>query len=340
MKIGIAFDLKPKSPAPANAPDDMYEEFDNLDTIEALAKVFRQRGHEVVSLGGGREFIEAVLKSAPDLVFNLSEGHGISRSRESRVPAVCEMLNIPYCGSDPLTLGLALDKDLARRTVEDADVMIAPGIVLQFPEQKYDGDMSEFASMLTESQLTLPVIVKPTCEGSSKGIRNKCLIKNAEDFGPTVISLWHDYKQPVLVEEFIEGHEVTVGITGNGSSAEVFGALQIVPRKPTREFVYSLEVKRDWKNQVEYASPPKLPRETLNALDNAALAAYDILGCRDFARIDFRIRDGIPYFLEANPLPGLNPDTGDICLIAQLQGVPYEALIGKILDAAIARLGL
>lgn len=339
MKIGLAFDLKPKTPLPAGAPDDLYEEFDGQETVDALAAVFRGMGHEVVELGGGRAFLEQVLRDPPDLVFNFSEGAGVSRNRESRVPAVCEMLGIPYTGSDPLTLGLALDKDLARRTVEDADVLVPQGIVISFPDPVYDGDYAEFPPLIEEAGLPLPLIAKPVCEGSSKGIRNKCLITNAEDLGPTIVSLWHDYKQPILLEEFIDGEEVTVGVIGNGD-AQVLGALHIQPKKKDGAFIYSLEAKRDWENQVAYDSPPKLPHNVIEALEHAALAAYEILGCRDFARIDFRIRDGVPFFLEANPLPGLNPRTGDICLMAKLLNVGYEELIGRILNAATARLGL
>ena len=340
MKIGIAYDLNPKTDLPAGSPDDLYEEFDSEETIDALVEVFRKLGHEPIRLGGGRAFLDNMLKDPPDLVFNMSEGEGIGRSREARVPAVCEMLNIPCCGSDPLTMGLALDKDLARRTVEDAEVVTPQGLVIQFPESRYDGDFAEFPAILEEAGLPLPIIAKPVCEGSSKGIRGKSLIADARDFGPTVVSLWHDYRQPVLVEEFIAGDEVTVGIIGNGGEAEVLGSMHITPRVADENFVYSLDVKRDWRNRVDYACPPNLPAATIAAVENVALAAYDILGCRDFARIDFRIREGIPYFLEANPLPGLNPETGDICVMARLLGISYEELIGSILNAAMKRLQL
>jgi len=113
-----------------------------------------------------------------------------------------------------------------------------------------------------------------------------------------------------------------------------------VPKKPTERFIYSLEVKRDWENQIDYECPPKLPHETLVALESAALQAYDILGCRDVARLDFRVRDGVPYFIEANPLPGLNATTGDIVLLANRMGMSHGQLIEKILEAAVRRCGL
>jgi D-alanine-D-alanine ligase len=339
MRIGIAFDVKPKTPLPAGAPDDLHEEFDSPAAIEGIAQALRGLGHDVVQLGNGRPLIEALLRQPPDLIFNIAEGQGISRNRESRVPALCEMLDVPYTGSDPLTLAAALDKDVCRRMVGDADVIVPKGILITFPDPIYDGDFAEFPAMVQESDLTLPLIAKPACEGSSKGIRSKCLIEKPEEIGPVVVSLWHDYKQGVLLEEFIAGEEVTVGIVGN-DPPRIIGMMHVVPKQPTDRFVYSLEVKRDWENWVSYECPPQLPHEVLVDLEAAALQAYDILGCRDLARLDFRIRDGVPYFIEANPLPGLNPDSGDLVFLARRMNISYEQLIEKILDAALTRLGM
>ena len=339
MRIGIACTLKPDAPLPSDAPDDLHEEFDSPATVRAIAAVFRELGHEVRELGDGRPFLEAVLRDPPDLVFNFAEGSGVSRSREARVPAVCEMLGIPYTGSDPLALAVALDKDMTRRVVEAAGVTIPKGFTLTFPDGPYDGDHAEFPALLAESGLPLPVIAKPVCEGSSKGIRNRCLIRTVEEFGPTVTELWRNYKQPVVVEEFISGDEVTVGIVGN-DPPQVLGTMRMVPKQAADHFVYSLEVKREWDKHVEYEAPAKLPLAVIHAIEGAALAAFGALGCRDVARADFRVRDGVPYFLEINPLPGLNPDSGDLCYLAYRLGLTHPQLIGMILDAALTRNGM
>jgi len=336
MRIGIAFDLKPSEPLPPGAPDDLHEEFDSPSTIRAIADALREAGHTVTELGNGRELVASLLADPPDFVFNFAEGSGVSRNREARVPAVCELLGIPYTGSDPLTLAMSLDKDMTRRIVADAGVVIPAGIVLKPPAETYDGDFAEFAALLAESELKLPVIAKPTCEGSSKGIRNRCLIETIEDFGPTVVELWTNYCQPVLIEEFIAGEEVTVGIVGNNPPV-VIGAMRVVPKKPTDRFVYSLEVKRDYTQHVDYESPPNLPSSVLRALEEAALAAYEAVGCLDVARLDFRIRDGVPYFLEVNPLPGLNPITSDLVLLAGMMSISHGELVRAIFDAAAAR---
>jgi D-alanine-D-alanine ligase len=340
MRIGIACTLKPTGPLPTGAPDDLHEEFDSPATVAAVADVFRALGHTVRELGDGRPFLEAVLTDPPDLVFNFAEGEGVSRSREARVPAVCEMLGIPCSGSDPLALAVALDKDVTRRLAESLGVAVPKGVVLAPPPGGYEGECAEFPPILEEAGLPLPVIAKPTCEGSSKGIRNRCLIRTAAEFGPAVVELWRTYRQPVLVEEFIAGDEVTVGLVGN-DPVQPIGVMQVIPRRtPVAEFVYSLEVKRNWQDAVEYVAPANLPRELTRAVEADAMAMFAGLGCRDVARADFRIRDGVPYFLEINPLPGLNPDSGDLCYLAYRMGLTYPQLIGMILDAAVARCGL
>src|SRR5207247_1130704 len=182
----------------------------------------------VRELGNGRPFLEAVLRDPPDLVFNFAEGTGVGRSREARVPAVCEMLGIPYTGSDPLALAVALDKDMTRRVAESAGVTLPKGLTLSFPPGEDDGHYAEFPAML--------------------------------------------------------------------------------PKKPADHFGYSLEVKRNWEEMVEYEAPAKLPKDVTRAVEEAALAVFTALGCRDVSRLDFRIRDGVPYFIEINPLPGLNPE--------------------------------
>jgi D-alanine-D-alanine ligase len=338
VKIGIAFDLKPDAPPPADAPDDIHEEFDAPATIEAIADVLSRLGHTVTRLGDGKPFLEAVLRDPPDLVFNFAEGTGTSRSREARVPAVCEMLGIPYTGSDPLALAVALEKDLTRRLAADAGLIVPKGVTLQPPHAPYDGDFAEFPAVLEEAGLPLPVIAKPVFEGSSKGIRNRCLVERAEDFGPTVAGLWAGYGQAVLVEEFIAGDEITVGVLGN-DPPEVFGVMRITPKTPVEKFVYSLEVKRDFLAMVDYQCPAKLPADVTREVEASALAIFDALGCRDVARIDFRVRDGIPYFLEINPLPGLNPAVSDLCIMAGLLGVSHAGLIERIVSAAVARTG-
>lgn len=327
MKIGITFDLKQTGIDPS-LPDDAQEEFDSPHTIEAIAAVLRGMGHQVVLLGDGREFLEKVLASPPDFVFNFAEGQGVSRSREARVPAVCEMLGIPFTGSDPLTMAVTLDKDCAKKIVAAAGVHVPPSVLLTPGEERLDA----------AKQLHYPVVVKPAWEGSSKGIRNRCLVQTPGELPEVLAGLRKDHRQPILVEEYIDGDEVTVGILGNGTP-RILGVMRVAPTFAVERFIYSLEIKRDYKKLVKYECPPPLPEEVLERIRQASLTAFRALGCRDVSRVDFRMRQGTPYFLEVNPLPGLNPDDSDLVIMAGLVGWSYERLITTIVNAAFERVG-
>jgi D-alanine-D-alanine ligase len=338
LRIGIAFDLAPTGPAALQGvgPDDQFEEFDKPETVEAITAVLRGRGHEVILLGDGPEFLRAVLDDPPELVWNMAEGQGVGRCREARVPAALEMLGIPYTGSDPLTLAATLDKHVAKRLVSiDNAVRVPEGIVLSPGLER-----KAFLDLLDGVSWSFPVILKPSFEGSSKGIRSHCLVPSREDAWKTYTGLSRDYHQAILIEEFIEGDELTVGLIGNDGASEVVGAMRIVPKSPDVHFVYSLEVKRDWRRRVDYEAPASLSHDLHEKVHFAADFAYGALGCRDLARIDFRVRSGVPYFIEANPLPGLAPVTSDLVILAKGHGIEYDDLIGRIFEAALARLGL
>lgn len=330
MKIGITFDLKTSKPRGSDVADDTDEEFDSPHTIEAIAKVLRGMGHTVALLGDGREFLEKVLADKPDFVFNFAEGHGISRSREARVPAVLEMLAIPFTGSDPFTMGVTLDKDCAKKLVALAGVAVPRSFALE---------AHAAVSSIPFAELQFPLVIKPAWEGSSKGIRAKCLVDDASEITDIVASLRQAHPQTILLEEYIAGAEVTVGLYGNHPPS-ILGMMQVAPKIPSERFIYSLEIKRDYRKLVTYQCPPALPPRTLDALAQSARTAFHALGCRDVARVDFRVRAGVPYFLEVNPLPGLNPDDSDLVIMANLAGWSYDRLVSTIVAEALQRCGM
>jgi D-alanine-D-alanine ligase len=341
LKIGLAFDLVPAVAEPPVGPDDRYEEFDKPETVAALAEILRGLGHEVVLLGDGRALLERVLAEPPDLVWNLAEGEGAGRCREARVPAVLEMLGIACTGSDPLTLAAALDKHVAKQLVAAAGVAVPRGLLVT-PESLRDADAlaaggaARLAAFAT--RVPFPWLLKPACEGSSKGIRSRCLVDSEPQALGVLRSLVSDYDQSVLVEEFVAGDEVTVGMIGTGPGAEVIGTMRVLPHNHTERFVYSIDMKRRWSENLDYEVPAAIPEVVERRLGRAALAAYEALGCRDVARVDFRIKDGVPVFLEANPLPGLAPGWSDLVILARGMGISHPELIRRILDAALARI--
>jgi D-alanine-D-alanine ligase len=333
MEIGIAYDLKAdfEHLKSAGAPDDLFEEYDSVATVEGIERALAARGHRVRRLGGGRNFVTAVLEAAPQLVFNISEGRG-SRSREAHVPAVCEMLGIAYTHSDPLTSALTLDKALAKRVVQSCGVPTPNFAVIENVEH------------LASLALRFPLFAKPLFEGSSMGISRKSKLDDAATCCERVVALLRDYGEPVLVEEYCPGAEFTVGVLGTGATARAISAMEIVPKLVARaDFVYSLEVKRNWNwaEEVEYQVPPRRPAAEVAAIEKVALDAYRALGIRDVGRVDLRCgADGAPKFIEANPLPGIAPGWSDLALLWEGLGRTYDQLIQAILDNACERLKL
>ena len=326
MEVGIAFDLRSDFPD-GNGPDDRLEEYESPDTVDAIAVALESRGYRARRLGGGRALLRELLECPPDLVFNMAEGIG-TRSREAHVPAVCELLGVPYTHSDPLTLAATLDKSVANRLVASAGIRTPRGQLVETPD--------------TTITLDFPVIAKPVAEGSSIGLRVTSRVDRADELRLHLERLLRDYGQPVLVEEFCPGPEFTVGIVGMGKDAEAIGVMELVPRTiPVEHFVYSIEMKRSGPADVDYFCPPRRPEQLQAALEETALAAYRLLGCRDIARVDLRLdAGGEPCFLEVNPLPGLQPWWGDLVLLAEACGFGYEELIGTIVDRARERHGL
>jgi D-alanine-D-alanine ligase len=333
MRIGLSFDLKEAVKdilSSGGQPEDALEEYDSRETVKGIAAAIEEMGHSTALLGGGREFLSNIQKEKVDLVFNISEGLGNYRSREAQIPSILELLGIPYSGSDPLALSVSLDKAVTKSLVYIAGVATPRWQVVRDVDDLKNVDWTTFP---------FPVFVKPLHEGSSKGIRTGSRIDSALQLFDSVASLLEQYRQPVIVEQFIYGDEITTGVIGN-SPPLVLGIMRVIPKKADPNFVYSLEVKRDWERLVDYECPARLNFRVLQSISDSALKVFGVLGCRDISRVDFRIgEDGTPYFLEINPLPGLNPKSGDIVIMAGKMGWSYSRLISTIVDAALRRYG-
>ncbi|MBU0502315.1 MAG: ATP-grasp domain-containing protein, partial [Candidatus Margulisbacteria bacterium] len=256
----------------------------------------------------------------------IAEGY-CGRSREAHIPALLEMLHVPHSGPDPFTAALSLDKISAKKLAAYAGAT-TPAHYVVLPDKEINLQVVRF-----------PVIVKPAYEGSSIGIRQDSKVFNLPELEKKITWLRANYpSQPVIIEQFISGREFTVGITGN-NTPKVLGVMEIVPiKKALKDFIYSLEVKRNYLEEVEYICPPNLSEAMMQELTRVAIHLFNNFGCRDIARFDFRIDDyGTPYFLEVNTLPGLHPVSSDIVIMARAMGIEYDQLIKKIFNTAFAR---
>jgi D-alanine-D-alanine ligase len=321
MKVALLHNARPVSIA-EGLPDDAFEEFDSAETIAAVAAALRLLPISLDLLEADRTLPGRLEAGGYDFVFNIAEGRG-RRCREGIPAAICELLSIPFTGSDMLTLAIALDKAAARRLVSP-EVPVARAVLVE-------SSPSEAAL----AGLHYPVMVKPNDEGSSKGLGGQPVVASAADALDRVCWLRETYRCPVLVEEFLPGAEVTVGVVGNHAETRIVGMMEIASTEEGPAWTYSLDVKRDWHRRVRYHLPPRLDAFAVRTIERYALTAYRLLGCRDLARLDFRLNAaGTPHFLECNPLPGLHPESSDMAILSR-GSLPYESLVqGVFLDAA------
>jgi D-alanine--D-alanine ligase len=324
LRVGFSFNVKRVKPT-KDAAEDSEAEYDSPTTLQAIREAIASWGHEVVDLEATAE-LPSVLASTPlDVVFNIAEGLK-GRNRESQVPALCELLDIPYTGSDPATLSIALDKGLAKKIVGHAGIQ-TPGFAL----------MTTGKERLPKD-IKFPLMVKPVAEGSSKGVVQKSVCHSEQEMRDVVRELIQKYKQPALVEEFINGREFTVGLLGE-RRPKVLPPMEIVfLDKEDKTPIYRFEDKLETNDRIRYDVPARLDGSQMERLKAAAKGAFMALGCRDVARVDFRMDEkGRIYFIECNPLPGLTPGWSDLVLIANGAGMDYRTLIGEILSGAIRR---
>ncbi|HSQ67300.1 MAG TPA: ATP-grasp domain-containing protein, partial [Polyangiaceae bacterium] len=317
LKVGLAFNMK----RIGSAADDREAEYDPPETIEAITKAIESHGHVVVPLEANADFPRALLTSGVDVVFNVAEGIR-GRNREAQVPSLCELLGVPYSGSDSATLSICLDKGLAKRLLKDATT-------------------PEWQVLVTGREklrsFRYPVIVKPNAEGTSKGITGKSVVDDEAGVRELAREIIDRYGQPALVEEYIFGREFTVGLLGE-RRPRVLPPMEVAFLSPSERPIYDYACKQDWQRFVRYEVPAHLTKDELRAIERAARATFTSLGCRDVARVDLRLTpNGKVYVIEVNPLPGLTPDYSDLCLIANGAGMDYRTLIGEILSGAIKR---
>jgi D-alanine-D-alanine ligase len=329
MKVGLTYDLRtdwvlrPEDPVDANA------EFDKPETIETIAATIESAGHQVVRIGNVFRLWERLPNLGVDIVFNLCEGRN-GRNRESQVPVILEMHQIPYVGSDGLALGITLDKVVAKKC------FLADGVPTpRFFVADQGTDLQREAQ-----RIGFPLLVKTRYEGTSKGLCDQSRVEDMASLKRQVAFVQQNYKQSALVEEFISGTEFTVAVLGNDQAAQAMPIVQVIidGNVDLGDAFYTYE--RVCSHTVRYACPARITADLTLRLQTIAKQAYLSAGCRDFGRVDFRVdRRGQPYVLEINPLPTLEKSEV-FNLFPQVLGTTYEATVNAILDLALMRYGL
>ncbi len=349
FRVALLANLKKNAPHFEGMAADQWDDLDSETTVNALVGAICAGGHTCEFLEGDLKLFETVQKYRPDICFNICEGH-FGDSREAQIPAILEMLGIPYTGSRVLTLALALDKPMTKRVLHYHELPTPPFQVFERADEELNDD------------LAFPLFAKPSREGTGMGVSGKSILQTEADLREQVSYILNRYKQPALVERYIEGREVTVGLVGNlqgpvamrlpdNEDAErILAGLHFLPPmevdlKPFQEtdVVYSNRLKVALADQLDYLVPAPLPDDLINDLNWYAAAVFRVTGALDVSRVDFRLDvcDHLkPYILEINPLPGLSPGISDLVIEAAAEHMDHTTLVNRILDTALARYGM
>lgn len=323
--VGLTYDLKTEYKFKKGDPPDANAEFDHPSTIDVIAQAIESQGYRVKKIGNVMDVLDKIEHLNVDIVFNISEGLS-GRNRESQVPLLLEMAGIPFVGADALTLGLTLDKVMAKK------IFIAENI----PTPKFLEVENAGSPLLDADHLKFPLIVKPRFEGSSKGLSESSRVENMEGLKKQTEYIINLYKQPALIEEFISGQEFTAALIGN-DQPEVLPVVQLKIDGKLRLNDKFYTFARISSNRVEYICPAHINQDLKNKISSLALKTFNAVECCDFGRVDFRVdNEGNVYVLEINPLPSLS--TEDVFpIVAGAVGISYNEIIGKILNSAMKR---
>lgn len=313
--------------------DDTFAEWDSEETIDAVKYALEAGGHDVTMIEGNVDAYEKLKVINPEFVFNLAEGFNGS-SRESQIPSMLEMLNIPFTGSDSITTGICHDKSRCKEILSYYKIPTAKFFITD-------------AIHRVDNKITFPKFIKPLHEGSSKGIYNSCVVNNMTELRNEILRIKDCYNQQSLVENYLTGKEFTVAMLGNGDEVKVLPIVEINLDSVPEGFnkIYSYEVKwffdtRESKLDI-FTCPADIEPDLYKEIEKVCKDAYKALRLRDWARIDVRLdSDNIPNIVEVNPLPGILPDPADNSCYpkaAREIGLDYNALINEVLNVAVKR---
>jgi len=316
--------------------DDTYAEWDSMETITAVKDALESGGHRVTLIEADENSYIKLKELKPDFVFNIAEGY-YGSSRESQIPAILEMLNIPFTGSDSITTGICHDKSRCKEILKYYGIATPDFFITD----------NKFQISELNPKIKFPKFIKPLHEGSSKGIYNSSVVYNTEELNNEIQRIKKLYNQPSIVEDYLPGKEFTAAVLGNNGSARVLPLIEIDLSFVPEDFnkIYSYEVK--WffdtrENQLDiFKCPAEIDSALYSEIENLCLNTYNKLRIKDWARIDIRLDENdTPYIIEINPLPGILPDPRDNSCYpkaARTAGMDYNQMINAVLNEAVKR---
>lgn len=349
FRVAVLANLKKNAPHFEGMSEDQWDDLDSESTVHAIRDAIREGGHEAEFLEADETIIDTVREYRPDICFNIAESH-FGDSRESQIPAILEKLRIPYTGSKVLSLALTLDKPMTKRVLAWHGLRTPAFQSFERVDEPLDED------------LHFPLFVKPSREGTGMGVSIDSIVRDEHELRKQIEFIIRRYHQTALVETFIDGREITLGMVGNlvGPVARRLPEDEDAPRNtagltflPPMEVdldpykatdgVYANRLKTALAAELTYLCPAPVSEEMLDDLNWQAAAVFRVTGALDCARVDFRldVNDNLkPYILEINPLPGLSPVISDLVIEAEAAGIHHTELVNMILNTALSRYGM
>ncbi len=329
LKVAVLVSMeKFASDTHETAPEDVHAELESDDHAESYARGIRSRGHEAIIHNADADLAAWLREVQPDICFNTCEGF-IGDSREAQIPALLEMIGYPYTGPTPLSAAITHDKAICKRVAHTWGVRTPAFQVFETADDPINHD------------LIYPLFVKPLHEGTGMGIKLDCIVRNEKELRIRVAEKIDTYKQPALVEDYIEGKDITCGLVGNGDDVHIFPITEVdfSGYPPEVGNIYGYEAKVPYDALYKNKCPAPLGDQLTNEVRQIQHKVFRIMGCRDFCRCDYRLTDdGRLYFLEVNALPGVNPRS-DLTLISEAEGWTHADLISAVLESGAQRYG-
>lgn len=344
MKVALLANLKQNAPTWPDMPPGQWDDLDSWETIQAITIALEKGRHRVTFLEGDKSLYNNLDAVKPDICFNLCRGH-FGNSRKEQTPAILDLLRIPYTGSPILTLALAMDKPMTKRVLSYHGLPTLPFQIFEREDEVLD------------ARLHFPLRVKPSHAETGWDINAEAVVYDQNQLQTQLRHVFDRYHHSALIEQFIEGRHITVGIVGNltasiarhidddGTSGPIFQGVHIFP---PLEIDTATNLRPDPTHHskaplvpdLHYHCPASLPENGIEDLKRLAVTTFRVMDCRDVACIDFQLDandNGKLYIINVNPLPGLSPGYSDLCLEANADGWDYDQLINCILQEAIER---
>lgn len=322
MKIGFCYDVK--SDYGISEDNLEYTDFVSLQTVSEIGKAIEQNGYLLEYIGNAKKLQNKLISGNMDcdLIFNIAEGFG-SRNREALIPSLLELYQIPHTASDTYGMCLNLNKQHTKILVDSLGISVPKG----FCFKNMDNEILDKIS-----SLTFPLVLKPNCEGGSMGLY---LIDSMEDLIEKSMYLIDTYSYELLVEEYIEGSEITVPIIGNGATTKALGVVTILNEDYSDIELYDNSLK--YIDNVINSTDFKYSQHIKKKLMEDSVRIHNYFDLHDYSRMDYRVKpNGELYFLEINAMPSLCRGCSfEQC--GKLLGLSYYEIIGEIVNAAKKR---